>query len=274
MKYKKIGGVVLSIINFIKSVFSPFKTIIKKPTILIPQIGIGCAYLGFTFFTLFMLYGLIDDIELYYSQLGNALNIISIASNYWIEIAIVLGFGLLCGIFGCLCGIATVRMARGEKFGEALSYAFKNWKKGVTVTIVFILGIISILGGITLVEFILNFNAFLGIVFSIITFLLFLFLGIKIAFFLPAYAYNDFKPAFKKAWEFSNKKFLSIIFYIICVFIIQGIIQFIGQGLSEMFIAPVGFDIVGTPFLILIGSISSAYFLIALTNRANNFEEK
>ncbi len=265
-KFKNIINLILAssrgVLGMVVSnLFVSFLQIITKPWFLIPIIAlllIGGATSGLSLWALERPF---TDFVLYYNTVPND-NLLGIMlANYPLELATYAVLGLVLSVIGMIAMISIARLAKGEKFVDAINDTAKEWKRAFAAALIFWLVFFIFAAIFSAIGEILQINELIGSILLVI-FLIILFVIItKIIFTLPALTEKDLKKAVQESWKFSNKRFWGTIALVFLTMLISFFVIYLLTNLG----ATLG-DTFEFPLALIAEAFGSTYFVVSITN--------
>ena len=259
---------------FLGSIEKAAKSVIFKPTILLPMLVLGVFVLLSELLSNWVLERPIAEIFLYPNSFS-ATNLLQVMlMRYPLELTTMLISGVIMIFVSVVVFISITKFASGKSVIEAINESVIEAKKSIGLTIfVIVAGFLAIIAlfAITWIfeQLLLIFGAtvigdFVGLIlYPLVALILVILFLTKLSFILPALVANDVRHAVAKSWEFTNtnfwKSFVFIIINLIIVYIILQIFSFIGLAIGEFdFISSIIGTAIAVTFFIL--AISYYYF--------------
>jgi len=148
--------------------------------------------------------------------------------------------------------------------GEALGFGVSHLGK-ICWAIIFLMAVSAVFfAAFGIVAGIAGFSIELSIILALVLMIVLAYLYVRLVFFLPIMGAKDAnaRDALLESWEFSKKKFWTIVIFLVIVSLVAGVFDLAGTILSEQFTGDVVSGIIVAIFAIL----SSTYSGLALAN--------
>lgn len=243
------------------NLFTTLLQILTKPKFFAPMIIVLLASGAITLLSGWTLERPTIDLVLYYDSIpqDNLLGVM--LSNYPLEIATLLFFGLLMTFISAIGMFAIVRLTRGESFTDAVNDSVADWKKAAAITI--ILSLVSlIIGGLFSAALALTAlsDILSQIIILILSIILFVII-IKVSFVIPALTEKEIKKAVQESWKFTDKRFWKTTILVV----LSALIAFAGVLLITQLGIVLG-EVFEIPLAILGEAFGTTYFIASITN--------
>ncbi|MAG22126.1 MAG: hypothetical protein CL943_02365 [Candidatus Diapherotrites archaeon] len=225
----------------IDSILKAFKSIVKKPALLIPPIVIPTLLVALIFLFIEPLANLLVEVLFLENVPESPLFALPIhfLAMYPIEILSVV---LLVFVFSVIWAataffyskVANDLSAGGGSIGEALRATKEAFGKIVALIVFFY--VIGFFSAILLWLFMLL-PATIGFILSMLFAVLLFYVFVKLSFTIPAMAIDNLgvKEALAKSWVFTKKKFLSVIIFLFVVSVLSTFILRIEEAIETLF---------------------------------------
>jgi hypothetical protein len=245
----------------LSNIVSTILQVISRPQILLPVIGFLIACEALLLVTGIMIDRPVIDLYLYADSIPNDNLIGYFLFTYPVEVIFALILSALMLVLSTVSMFSVARMAKNESLIEAINDSMLEAQKAIGLAV--LIGCALVIGGfaLSLISSLAQINSEIGTLFALILLVLVFVVIVKTIFVIPALVENDLKKAFKKSWQFTDKRFWKTIVYVVIAFAISAsvgsLLGYAGFLLGE--IPEVILTILGQAFNI-------AFFTAAITN--------